>query len=96
MLDNIDLSNKTVAAFGLGDQVLYPQHFVDGLGVFKEEFEKRGAKLIGEWPTDGYEYTESEGAKDGMFFGLALDEDNQGELTDTRIEKWLETVKKEF
>jgi flavodoxin I len=96
MLDDIDLSNKTVAAFGLGDQVLYPQHFVDGLGVFKEEFEKRGARLTGEWPTDGYNYTESEGAKGELFFGLALDEDNQDELTEARIEEWLETIKKEF
>lgn len=96
MLDDIDLSNKTIAAFGLGDQVLYPHHFVDGLGVFKHEVEKRGGKLVGEWPTDGYNYTESEGEKDGKFFGLALDEDNQDELTEERIGKWLEIIKKEF
>ncbi len=93
LLDEVDLTNKTVAAFGLGDQVLYPNHFVDGLGIFKEEFDKRGVKLIGEWPDDGYHYTDSEGVKDGMFFGLALDEDNEDELTEARIEKWLEMIK---
>ena len=31
----IDLSGKYVAFFGLGDQVLYPDHYVDALGIFK-------------------------------------------------------------
>lgn len=96
MLDNIDLSSKTVAFFGLGDQVLYPHHFVDGLGVFREEFEKRGAKIIGQWPVKGYEFIDSEGMKDEMFYGIALDEDNQAELTDERLDSWLPEIKKEF
>jgi flavodoxin I len=31
-----------------------------------------------------------------MFYGLALDYDNQEELTGERIEKWVAQVKKEF
>ena len=95
-LDEIDLSKKTVAFYGLGDQILYPHHFVDGLGVLQEEFEKRNAKITGQWPTDGYKFFESDGQKDGKFFGLALDEDNQDELTDERIDKWLSIIKKDF
>ena len=49
-LDNIDLSGKKIAFYGLGDQVLYPNHFVDGLVTFKEEFEKRNARIYGKWP----------------------------------------------
>jgi len=96
MLNNIDLSGKTVAFFGLGDQVLYPHHFVDGLGVFQEEFEKRGARIIGQWPVEGYEFFDSEGMKDDMFYGIALDEDSQSELTDERLGAWLPKIKNEF
>lgn len=95
-LDGLEMSQKTVAFYGLGDQVLYPHHFVDGLGVFQEEFEKRNAKIVGHWPVEGYEFTDSEGMKDNVFFGLALDDDSQPEFTDQRIDQWLEHVKKEF
>ena len=95
-LDALDLSKKVVAFFGLGDQILYPHHFVDGLSVFQEEFEKRTIKIVGQWPTEGYKFYDSEGFKDDMFFGLALDEDNQPELTGERIDKWLKLVDKDF
>jgi len=96
MLDLVDLKTKVVAFFGLGDQVLYPHHFVDGLGVFQEEFKKRHANIIGQWPVDGYNFYESEGMDTNKFFGLALDEDQQSELTDERIEKWLGQIRAKF
>ena len=96
LLDTIDMKSKTVAFFGLGDQILYPHHFVDGLGTFQREFSERKAKIIGKWPVKSYEYIDSEGIKDDMFYGLALDEDNQDELTEGRINKWLEEIKKGF
>ena len=94
-LSKYDLSGTKVASFGLGDQVLYPGHFVDGLAVFKEEMERVNAKIIGYWPTDGYDFTDSDGMKDDMFFGLALDLDRQDKLTDERIDKWTKQVKAE-
>jgi flavodoxin I len=96
LLDEVDTIGKIVAFYGLGDQVLYPDHFVDGLGVFQEEFEKRNIKTVGQWPAEGYEFTDSEGVKDGTFYGLALDQDSQEGLTDQRIDQWLEIIKKEF
>ncbi|HEY9113669.1 MAG TPA: flavodoxin domain-containing protein [Bacteroidales bacterium] len=90
-----DLSKTKVASIGLGDQVLYPGHFVDGLAVFKEEMERVGAKMIGYWPTKGYDFTDSDGMEDDMFYGLALDLDRQDELTDERIDKWTKQVKAE-
>jgi len=95
-LDSVNLKSKVIAFFGLGDQILYPHHFVDGLGVFKEELEKRDAHIVGQWPVEGYNFSDSEGVNDKHFFGLALDEDQQPELTDERIEKWLGMIKKEF
>lgn len=96
LLDEIDFSNKKVAFYGLGDQILYPSHFVNGLGIFQEEFEKRNANIIGQWPTEGYDFSDSEGTKGDHFYGLALDEDNQEELTEERLTKWLEMIQKDF
>ena len=94
-LADISLKDKYVAFFGLGDQVLYPDHYVDALGVFKEEMENLDAKVIGQWPTEGYRFTDSDGYDDDMFFGLALDEDRQEELTEERVTKWTDILKKE-
>ncbi|MBN2173729.1 MAG: flavodoxin [Bacteroidales bacterium] len=96
MLDGIDFSNKKIALFGLGDQILYPHHFVDGLSIMKEEFEKRNARIYGKWPINGYKFSDSEGFEGEYFFGLALDEDQQKELTETRITNWVSQLKKEF
>ncbi|MCF6342674.1 MAG: flavodoxin [Bacteroidales bacterium] len=92
-IENFDLSGKFIAFFGLGDQVLYPEHFVDGLGVFNEEAEKVNGKIIGQWPADGYKFSDSDGIADGLFYGLALDLDNQDDLTDERIKKWTDRLK---
>lgn len=96
MLDNINLTKKTVAFYGLGDQVLYPHHYVDGLGVFQEEFENRKANIVGQWSIEGYEFFDSEGMNNKMFFGLAIDEEHQPEKTEERIDKWLSKIQKEF
>ncbi len=95
-IENLNLSGKTVAFFGLGDQVLYPEHFVDGLGLFQKEFKKINVKIIGKWPIDGYDFTDSEGVNDGMFYGLAIDENNQWDLTQERVKIWTDKLKKEI
>jgi flavodoxin I len=94
-LEKADLTEKPAAIFGLGDQVLYPDHFVDGMIVIKNEFDRVGAKLVGHWPTEGYDFTGSESVAGDKFIGLALDEDQQPELTDQRIEQWADQVLKE-
>jgi flavodoxin I len=95
-LDKAEINGKPFALFGLGNQVLYPHHFVDSMAFLKEKFEKRGAILNGLWPAEGYEFEDSESVENGMFYGLALDFDTQDELTEGRIEKWTTQVKKEF
>jgi len=95
-LDKINLEGKKVALFGLGDQVLYPENFVDGLSVIYDEMKKRRAKLIGAWSMEGYSFTDSTAIVDLQFVGLAIDEDNESELTDIRINKWLAQLKKEM
>jgi len=93
----IDFTNKTVAIYGLGDQIGYGDYFIDGVGILAEVVEANGGRLIGEWPTEGYDFSESKADKgNGYFYGLAVDHDNQEELTDARIELWLEQIKAQY
>jgi len=93
----IDFTNKTIALFGLGDQYVYADYFVDGIGIIGEVVINNGGKIIGKWSTEGYEHTESKAEiEEGIFLGLALDEDNQPELTDKRIKTWTKQIVKEF
>jgi flavodoxin I len=90
--DHEVMKDKPVAIFGLGDQILYPDHFVDGMKIIKDEIDECGAKLVGRWPTEGYEFTGSDSIEENKFLGLALDHDHQEELTDSRIEKWVKQL----
>ena len=95
-LDNIDFSGKKVAYFATGDQVGYPENFQDAMGILEEKISDLGGQTVGYWSADGYEHSASKAEKDGKFVGLALDEDNQSELTDERIEEWTKQLKSEF
>ena len=94
----IDFTGKTVAVFGLGDQVGYAEWFCDGVGILADIVEKNGGKVIGNWPTDGYEFESSKAVMNtnNIFYGLCIDEDNQPELTQERLKKWVEQLKNEY
>jgi len=92
-LENIDLSGKTIALFGLGDQEKYPQRFADALMQLYSVFKKQGATLIGEWSTEGYSFEASKSVVGEKFVGLAIDHCFQGLLTEGRIQTWLEQIK---
>ena len=93
-LANLDLSGKKVAYFGTGDQSTFADTFIDGIGIINDEIEKTGAFVIGQTSIDGYEFSGSKAVVDGEFLGLAIDEVNQSELTDERVEKWISELKK--
>lgn len=95
-LDDIDFTGKTVAYFGSGDQVGYADNFQDAIGILEEKISQRGGKTVGYWSTDGYEFNESKALKNGNFVGLAIDEDNQSDLTNERVKAWVTQLKKEF
>lgn len=94
--DALDLHGKRAALFGLGDQVGYPDTFGDALFFIADKLETAGAMLVGSWPTDGYEFTASWAVRDNRFIGLMLDEDNQRELTDSRVTTWVAQLLDEF
>lgn len=96
-LEGIDLSGKSIALFGLGDAYTYSWNYLDCLGEIWETLEASGARLVGKWPVEGYEFDESRAATDdGMFLGLGLDEDNHPELTNERVYGWLAQVCEEL
>lgn len=97
-LDDLDLSGKKVALYGLGDQVGYPEWFLDALGYLHDKLVERGAHLCGYWPREGYEFENSKALTDSgdLFVGLALDEENEFDKTADRIARWCEQIISEF
>lgn len=95
-LQDVDFSGKTVAIYGLGDQVGYAEEFLDAMIVLYDFVSERGAKVVGAWPTEGYEFSHSEAVLDGKFVGLALDLDNQSGLTEQRLDAWLQSIAADF
>lgn len=95
-LKKADLSGKKVAFFGLGDQEGYGSDFVSGMRIIYDVALMQGAIAVGRWEDTGYSYDDSAAVIEGKFLGLALDEDNQSELSNGRIEQWCEQLKMEF
>tara|TARA_Y100000588_G_scaffold43032_1_gene40950 strand:+ start:2302 stop:2817 length:516 start_codon:yes stop_codon:yes gene_type:complete len=97
-MDGLDLTDRKVALFGMGDSGVYSLNFLDALGLLWNEIKTKGnPELIGIWPTEGYEYDESLGKyDDDHFLGLGLDEENQMDLHDERISAWVCQLKAEL
>ena len=94
-IDGVDLQGKKVALFGEGDQCGFADTYLDAVGIIYEKVVSKGAEVIGFWSTEGYDHTGSTAEIDGKFVGLALDEDNQPEMTEERIKVWCEQLKAE-
>jgi flavodoxin I len=95
-LKEVDFTGKTIALYGLGDQDKYPDEFVDALGEIYHFVVARGAKVVGAWPADDYDFISSKALLDGDFVGLVLDQENQKMLTDSRVDTWLKLIAPEF
>ena len=90
----IDFTGIKTTYFGLGDQLGYPDSFVDGIGILAKIVLENGGEVFGSWSTDGYDFDESLGINpDGDFYGLVIDDDNQHEMTEERVDKWLSQIK---
>jgi flavodoxin I len=89
-----DLSAKKIALFGLGDQKVYPESFVDGMGTIFCRLPYK-QNVVGYTPTRGYNFYYSTAEKDDKFVGLAIDDDTQPEFTDQRVRDWVKQIRKE-
>ncbi|WP_271273280.1 flavodoxin FldB [Aliamphritea hakodatensis] len=97
-VDDLDFSGMTCALFGLGDQIGYPEWFLDAMGMLHEKLQKGGARVVGYWPNQGYDFEASKAltADASQFVGLALDDDGQAGETDERIAEWCAQIKPEL
>ncbi len=93
-ISKLDLSGKKVAIFGTGDQESYADTFVDAIGTIYEAVKDTGATILGKTSTDGYTFDSSKAVVDGKFVGLPLDQDNQEDMTEDRINAWTEQLSK--
>ncbi len=91
-LEGHDFSGKTVAIYGLGNQKSYPDDFISAVYYLHERFSQCGATLVGQWSIDGYTFKRSKAVADSHFLGLALDQEGQKELSQTRLATWLTSI----
>ena len=91
---HLNLKGKVVALFGLGDQLGYADWYQDALGMLHDELAPTGCKFIGYSSTDGHEFVKSKALTndESAFVGLALDDENQFDLSEQRINAWTEQI----
>ena len=92
ILKSADLSGKVIALFGCGDAESYGDTFVGGMGELYAGIKDSGARFVGEVSTDGYTFDDSSAVVDGQFVGLALDDVNEDDQTDARIDAWVAAI----
>ena len=92
----LKLHGKTVAVFGMGDSESYSDSFCSGMGKLAAKLKGAGANIVGAVSTEGYSFEASEAVENGNFVGLALDNDNQEDQTESRIDAWVAKIKPQF
>ncbi len=93
LLKGTDLAGKVVAVFGCGDSAGYSDTFCGGMRELYDAAKAGGATLVGEVSTEGYTFDGSDAIVDGKFVGLALDDVNEDDMTDSRIDAWLGQIR---
>lgn len=91
-LKGADLSGKVVAVFGCGDSASYSDTFCGAMKELYDAAKAGGATVVGEVDIDGYTFDDSDAVVDNKFVGLALDDINENDKTDSRIDAWLEQI----
>lgn len=92
-LKSLNLTGKKIGIVGVGDQEAFSSSFVNGMRDLYVAATEANATIVGSTSTDGYSFDESTAIENGKFIGLVIDESNQSNLTDERIEKWVVNFK---
>jgi len=93
VLKSAGLSGKTVALFGNGDCESYSDTFVGGMKELYDAAVEAGATVLPGVSTEGYTFDDSEAVDGDKFLGLALDDVNEDDKTEDRINAWIEAIK---
>lgn len=96
-LKALALNDKTVAVFGCGNQNM-KNTFCNAVGKIADLAAETGAKIIGQFNAEGYNFKKSEAQLEGLplMKGLVLDEGNASELTSPRLKAWTALLKEEI
>ena len=92
VLQSADLKGKVIALFGCGDCESYGDTFVGGIGELYDGIKDSGARFVGSVSTDDYTFDDSAAVVDGQFVGLPLDDVNEDNMTDGRIDAWIAQI----
>jgi len=103
-IEETDFAGKKVAIFGCGDSSSYSDYFCDAIEELHSTFARAGAELVGEIAIEGYEFDCSKSAVGGALssddtsgmVGLAIDADNQSDMTEDRVAAWCDKLKGEM
>ena len=93
ILSKANLNGKTVAFFGTGDSSSYSDSFADAMGILYETVKDKGCRHIGAVSTDGYNFDASKAVVEDKFVGVAIDEDNESNMTESRIDAWIADIR---
>ena len=91
-----NLSGKKIALFGCGDAMSFGSTFCDAVGIIYEKLQGTGATFIGTVDPSDYTYDASTAEIDGQLVGLLIDENNEADKTELRIQNWTDALKKEI
>lgn len=95
-LDELDLTGKTVALFGLGNAGGFSGQFATGLGTLCEIVRQRGANIVGSWPAAGYCFLRSGALEGDSFVGLVIDQESESDKTEARVKQWVAQIRPHF
>lgn len=94
--EKLNFSRKIGAFFGCGDQIGYPDNFLDAVGLLAKPFIKNGGELIGRCGIEDYEFRDSAALDNGKLLGLGLDYDNEEDECEGQMIMWLEDIMENF
>ena len=85
-LKSANLNGKTIALFGCGDAESYGDTFVGGMGELYDAVKDSGARIVGSVETS------DTAVVGGKFVGLPLDDVNEDNKTNSRIDAWVAQI----
>jgi len=88
-MQDLNVSGRKIAVFGLGDQMSYGENYADASGELYDVFENLGCKMMGHTSQEGYEHEASKAIRGSSFCGLLLDAVNQEDQTESRVKNWV-------
>ena len=95
VLEKSDISDKIIALFGCGDSSCYSDTFCDAMGLLYEKIKGR-CTVKGQTSVEGYSFSSSKAVDGDSFVGLVIDEMNESDKTDARIDSWTSKLMEEL